>query len=102
MAEAPTPWLAASPHDGLRALNAYESFFGRKVEGFRDVDRATLQRTWCSVATTSQRKPVEVITVTVAEELFPSSRRGKFGPVKKERRPKSLRPTAETPPQSPR
>jgi hypothetical protein len=101
VAEAPTPWLAGSPHDALRALDAYESFFGRRVEGFARVDRASLLRNWRSVATTSQRNPVEVVTVTVAEELFPSSRRGKVGPIKQERRPKSLCHTAETPPQSP-
>jgi hypothetical protein len=101
VAEAPTPWLAASPHDALKALAAYESFFGCKVEGFDRVDRATLLQTWRSVASTPQRKPVEVITVTVAEELFSSSRRGQVGPVKQESRPKSLRRIDETPPQSP-
>jgi hypothetical protein len=101
VAEATTPWLASSPYDALRALAAYEAFFGRKVEGFGQVDRARLLRTWQSTARNSQRKPVEVITITVPKELFPSSRRGNGGPAKQDSRPKSLRRTAETPPQSP-
>ena len=59
IAEAPTPWLAASPHDALKALIAYEAFFGRKVQGFGHVDRGVLLRTWRSTAGTSQRKPIE-------------------------------------------
>jgi hypothetical protein len=92
VAEAPTPWLAASPHDAFKALAAYEAFFSRKVQGFGHVDRALLLRTWRSSASTSQRKPVQVVTVTVPPEQSDP---------RPDSRPRSVRRDAEMPPKSP-
>jgi hypothetical protein len=89
--QAPTPWLAASPYDALEALAAYELFFGRKVEGFGQIDRALLLRTWGSSASTPQRKPIEVTTVTVPASQFQP---------RPDTRPKSIRRIAETVPKS--
>jgi hypothetical protein len=92
VAKAPTPWLAASPHDALKALGAYEAFFGHRVPGFAHLDRALLLRTWRSAAGTSQRKPVEVTTVTVS---------GDQRKLRKDTQPRRARRSAETPPKSP-
>jgi len=49
VAEAPIPWLAASPQDALAALATYEQFYGRRIERIGPLDRRLLQRQWGSV-----------------------------------------------------
>ncbi len=46
LAEAPTPWLAASPKDALAALATYEQFYGRRIERIGRLDRGLLERRW--------------------------------------------------------
>jgi hypothetical protein len=48
VAEAPTPWLAASPDHALAALAAYEEFHGRRIERIGELDRKLLERQWGS------------------------------------------------------
>jgi len=50
VAEAPTPWLAASPQSALAALTTYEQIYGRRIERIRQLDRKLLQREWGSVS----------------------------------------------------
>jgi len=48
IAEAPTPWLAASPGDALAASSAYEQFYRRRIERIGQLDLRLLRQQWGS------------------------------------------------------
>ena len=76
IADALTPWLAASPRETLAALDAYEKFWGQKLETIGPLDVAELRRTWKSAARREVRKrlrekDVSAITLVHPQMLIP-------------------------------
>lgn len=68
IADATTPWLVASPHNALAALDAYERFWDRKLKRVGALDVAELRATWRSAAQEDVRRPLHVEAIT-AEPL---------------------------------
>jgi len=74
IANAPTPWLAASPREALAALDAYEKFWGQKLEMVGPLDIAELRRTWrsaarCEVRKRLREKEKSIITVVAPDMI---------------------------------
>lgn len=74
IADAPTPWLAASPREAFAALDAYEKFWGQKIETVGPLDVAELRRTWKFAARTEVRRRLRehkesVITLVAPEKI---------------------------------
>jgi hypothetical protein len=56
VAEAATPWMAASPREAFAALDAYERFWDQKLEMVGPLDVAELRGKWKAAARTEVRK----------------------------------------------
>ena len=56
VAEAVTPWLAASPREAFAALDAYERFWDRKLESVGSLLVTDLRQDWKSAARREVRK----------------------------------------------
>ena len=78
----PTPWLAASPREAFAALDAYEKFWGQKIETVGPLDVAELRRTWKFAARTEVRRRLRehkesVITLVAPEKIKAPERKSK-------------------------
>jgi hypothetical protein len=57
IAEAETPWLAASPREALAALKAHEKFWALRLNNIGSLSVAELRRVWSGTASKEVRKP---------------------------------------------
>jgi len=72
IAEATTPWLASSPREALAALDAYEQFWGHKLESVGQLQMSELRRRWKSAARTKVRSSIFAKTVSAATLIRPA------------------------------
>jgi hypothetical protein len=71
IADASVPWLAASPREALAALDAYERFWGQKLEHVGGLDVVDLRKTWRSASRIEVRKPLFVRSVSTKTLVEP-------------------------------
>ncbi len=82
IAEAAAPWLAASPREAFASLDAYERFWGHKLETIGPLLIAELRQTWKSAARREVRKRLrekDVSAVTLVYPQMPIARGSQFG-----------------------
>jgi hypothetical protein len=71
VAEAATPWLAASPREALAALDAYERFWDQKLETVGPLLVSELRRTWKSAARREVRKRLREKDMSAVTLVYP-------------------------------
>ena len=71
VAEAVTPWLAASPREAFAALDAYERFWDQKLETVGPLLVTELRRNWKSAARREVRKRLREKDASAVTMVYP-------------------------------